>query len=191
MISRNIISPVVEEIALNDEKIVVRQKNNYNFYAGNLILLSNIEKQYGNEPSILSSTFDKYGSKGNIQQYTGQDGLIHSFIWGYADKYPVAEIVGVDYQTAISIVNMNVINSSLPDENLLRIELEKLRQALKDKAIINTYTYSPLVGLTTSTDPSGKISFYEYDQWGRLKVVRDHQGKIVRLFDYQYQSPIQ
>jgi YD repeat-containing protein len=49
------------------------------------------------------------------------------------------------------------------------------------------YTYNPLIGVTSQTDPSGKITYYEYDVFNRLKVIRDINKNIIKQFDYQYQ----
>lgn len=53
-----------------------------------------------------------------------------------------------------------------------------------------SYTYTPLAGITSQADASGKITFYEYDKLGRLVKVRDQDGKILKLHDYQYQQPL-
>lgn len=53
--------------------------------------------------------------------------------------------------------------------------------------LLNTYTYKPLTGMTSKTDPNHKTTFYEYDESGRLKLLRDHQGNIVRNYDYRFQ----
>ncbi|GGB06519.1 RHS repeat protein [Puia dinghuensis] len=58
-------------------------------------------------------------------------------------------------------------------------------------ALMTTYTYSPLVGKTSETDPSGKTLTYEYDGLGRLLHVRDQDGNILKQYDYQYQVGLQ
>ena len=57
-------------------------------------------------------------------------------------------------------------------------------------ALVKTYTYSPLMGMTSETDAAGKSIFYEYDVFGRLKDIKDQNGKILKHFDYQYLQPI-
>ena len=53
-------------------------------------------------------------------------------------------------------------------------------------ALITTYTYKPLAGITSETDPSGRTIFYEYDNFGRLKRVKDEQGNILKEYRYHY-----
>jgi YD repeat-containing protein len=54
-------------------------------------------------------------------------------------------------------------------------------------AMMTTYVYEPLYGLTTSTsDANGIITYYKYDSLGRLIFVRDADQNIVKRYDYQY-----
>ncbi len=55
-------------------------------------------------------------------------------------------------------------------------------------ALMTTYTYDPLYGMTSATDPSGKTTYYEYDGLGRLKLTRDHNKKIANNYFYHYQQ---
>ena len=54
------------------------------------------------------------------------------------------------------------------------------------EAMMTTYTYKPSVGITSETDPSGRIIFYEYDGFGRLKTVKDEDGNILKEHKYNY-----
>ncbi|MEI3797629.1 MULTISPECIES: hypothetical protein [unclassified Chitinophaga] len=59
------------------------------------------------------------------------------------------------------------------------------------EALMNTTTYEPSVGVTSSCDTYGNVTYYEYDLFGRLKVVKDLNGMILKQYDYQYQAPVQ
>lgn len=54
---------------------------------------------------------------------------------------------------------------------------------------ITTYTYKPLVGMTSMTDAKGMTIYYEYDSFGRIKLEKDHLNKVVKSYDYYYKQP--
>lgn len=53
-------------------------------------------------------------------------------------------------------------------------------------ALMTTYTYDPMIGMTSMTDPNGIITKYEYDSFGRLKLVRNNDGKLTGKNYYHY-----
>ncbi|MNZ97578.1 hypothetical protein D3C78_1168210 [compost metagenome] len=55
-------------------------------------------------------------------------------------------------------------------------------------AQITTYTYEPLVGMTSSTDAKGQTTYYVYDGFQRLKWIKDQEGNILKTTDYHYQN---
>jgi len=57
------------------------------------------------------------------------------------------------------------------------------------KAQMVTYTYEPLVGITSMSNAGDQITRYNYDALGRLIYVTDRDGNMLKVFDYQFQSP--
>jgi YD repeat-containing protein len=57
-----------------------------------------------------------------------------------------------------------------------------------ENAEMVTYTYEPGAGTLSSNSADNIISFYEYDALNRLKAVRDQDGNILQLSEYQYQK---
>lgn len=53
---------------------------------------------------------------------------------------------------------------------------------------VTTYTYDPLLGITSSADATSVVTSYEYDEMQRLKFIRDHRGNIVRQYSYYYKQ---
>jgi YD repeat-containing protein len=51
-----------------------------------------------------------------------------------------------------------------------------------------SYTFKPMVGLTSVTDAKGQTNKYEYDIFNRLKQVKDQYGNILKQTDYHYQN---
>ena len=57
-------------------------------------------------------------------------------------------------------------------------------------AQMNTYTYEPLVGMTSEADPNCRIIYYEYDGFNRLNLIRDQDRNIVRQMCYNYAGQV-
>jgi hypothetical protein len=55
-------------------------------------------------------------------------------------------------------------------------------------ALMSTYTYAPLIGMTSQCDPSSRLTYYSYDTMGRLKLIKDQYGNILKRYDYEYQT---
>lgn len=68
------------------------------------------------------------------------------------------------------------------------IQLDELRLYPKSAAVqMSTYTYKPLIGMTSFMDATGLLLKYEYDSSGRLKFIKDFQGNILKMYEYNYQ----
>lgn len=53
---------------------------------------------------------------------------------------------------------------------------------------MTTYTYEPLIGIITQSDINNRINYYEYDAMGRLMLVRDTDGNVVKTLTYYYKN---
>ncbi len=82
------------------------------------------------------------------------------------------------------ISGVGSITLSANDPN---IYVDELRLFPRD-AMMTTYTYDPLVGVITSTDASSQITTYLYDNFGRLRAIKDNGGKVVKTYEYHYKS---
>ncbi|MDC0009580.1 RHS repeat protein, partial [Winogradskyella sp.] len=108
---------------------------------------------------------------------------------------PVAKIENATYTQVSSYVNNiknksnldddRCLDSSSCDEKNLRIALQSLRSNLPN-AMVTTYTYDPLIGVTSITDSKGYTVYYEYDNLHRLVRVKDEDGKIMSENKYHY-----
>lgn len=134
------------------------------------------------------ATFNTYDGKGNILDRSISSRSTETFLWGYNSQYPVAKITGADYNAVKQYITQGVLDLAVSDQ-AVRDEVNKVRTGLP-AALVTSYTYSPLVGVTSETDPTGKTTFYEYDSFGRLKLIKDKAGKIVKQLNYQYQQAI-
>lgn len=52
------------------------------------------------------------------------------------------------------------------------------------KARMSTVTYDPLIGKTSECDQNNRITYYEYDNLGRMRFIKDEKRNIVKMFEY-------
>lgn len=57
-----------------------------------------------------------------------------------------------------------------------------------ENALINTYIYKPLTGVISTTDPKGMTTYYEYDNFQRLKSIKDQNGNVLKSYNYHYKQ---
>jgi len=53
---------------------------------------------------------------------------------------------------------------------------------------MTTYTYTPLLGLTSQCDVSNHPAYFEYDTLGRLRDIKDQDGNVIKTIDYHYKG---
>lgn len=111
----------------------------------------------------------KYDGYGNPVE-TEKDGIPTIYIWGYNGQYLVAEIENATYEQVTEALDGHT-PEDISNEASYSI-FEEFVTGIRDKlplAHVTNYTYAPGVGMTRSTDPSGKTVYYEYDSKGRLE----------------------
>lgn len=67
------------------------------------------------------------------------------------------------------------------------VYIDELRLYPSD-AQMTTYTYDPLIGITSKGSVDGSIDFYDYDGLGQLQDIRDENGNIIKTFEYHYKQ---
>lgn len=144
-------------------------------------------------------TYDLYDDKSNIVQYTEKGLKPTVIIWGYNQTQPIAKIEGISYNSLMALSGVstlvnNAITASNADvdaatEQSLITALINLRSNSNLSGYnITTYTYDPLIGVTSITPPTGIREIYKYDTANRLQSVVDMNGKILKEYQYNYKQ---
>lgn len=139
-----------------------------------------------NGETISETTYEEYDSYGNpvYVKLTGAPDTC--YVWSYKGMYPVAEIKNVTYADLKERLGGDSALKAIQDatsHTAFINRLNALRGTLPD-ALITTYTYKPLVGITSITDPAGRIQTLHYDSAGRLAAVKDDVGSILESYEY-------
>lgn len=53
---------------------------------------------------------------------------------------------------------------------------------------MSTFTYKPLIGLGSKTDNKGSTTFYDYDEFMRLKEVKNQNNQIIQSNSYHFKN---
>lgn len=190
MVSKNILTTPLEEkkfkSVAGDESLLSTMQTTYK-QIGNLLVRDNIMASKGAdtpEPRIL---FNQYDSDANITEQQKAGDASQVFIWGYQKSLPIAKIENATYsQVSSYVANLQTLSDAGSEANLLTA-LTALRGNLPN-AMVTTYTYKPLIGVSSITDPRGETTYYEYDEFNRLKLVKDAQGNILSENQYHYKN---
>ncbi len=95
-------------------------------------------------------------------------------------EFDVDDVKGENFDLKITLANPSRIKFKAD-----YINVDEVRVCPED-AFMTTYTYDPLIGMTSQTNPQGLTTYYEYDDFGRLKYIKDHEGNILEAYDYHY-----
>ncbi|MXN91462.1 hypothetical protein GR160_09495 [Flavobacterium sp. Sd200] len=106
-------------------------------------------------------------TNGNVLQVRKESGINVSYLWGYNGKYPIAMIENADFDSVMAALGT--------DEVAVKqwLTVPANIRTLLPNAMVTTYGYKPLVGVTNVTDPKGYSLYYTYDSFGRLQFVKE------------------
>ena len=141
-------------------------------------------------------SINRYDDAGHVLEISVENGMRISYIWGYDNTRILAKIENVPYESinpihiqtikeASNLDNDHCLESGDCSEKNLRATLNELRVLLPN-AFVTSYTYDPMVGVTSITNPRGQIQYFIYDDFNRLKEVKDADGYILSENEYYY-----
>ncbi|WP_152538414.1 PKD domain-containing protein [Aquimarina macrocephali] len=190
-----------ETIVENSQGTIVSketQLQTFKDWSNNIVLPEFVKTLKGNlnlvNPFENRIQFYEYDYKGNPLEVAKANGSHIVYIWGYQDMYPIARIENATYADVMPYVadlkaksntDIDHCTAATCKEQILREALQNLRDALPN-AMVTTYTYDPLVGISSETDPKGQTTYYKYDDFNRLQYIIDNDDKIVEKINYNY-----
>lgn len=191
MIKRNMIDPVIGQFSYLGTMLLYKSFSPYKI-ENNILVPHYIETAKGNDEMKQEILFDKYDYKGNILDITQKDSQKIVYLWGYGSLLPVVKIEGMSYSEVEQVVGASVILqiSQTTSASILEGHCSSIQTKLLSKgALVTTYAYKPLIGVYSVTDPTGIITYYEYDTHNRLKEVyirENNTKKIIQAYSYAY-----
>jgi YD repeat-containing protein len=198
LIDKHIISSPVKSEVYSGDKIINGKITKYDDYGMPIEIYSyeneNLITKPLHDPGVITTIPGFYIKKVDLRynqntKKLSEQQLINNFIicyiWGYNYTQVIAKIENSNYNDAVSLLGCSI--DAL--QNKTEVELLDIFNTLRadlQEAMITSYTFKPLVGMTSETDPAGKTTHYEYDEFGRLVTIRDQDGKVIKHMDYHY-----
>jgi len=179
-----IATPVIVKSSKNSN-LLSTKVNHYHDFDSNLLLPIKVQSSKSSNPLEDKLLFHRYDDYGNLLEVSKKDGTRVSYLWGYNHTKPTAKIEGASYEEIAVALGISVTDLVNPSGTFVLIN--NLREILP-KAMVTTYAYKPLVGITFMTDPRGYTTRYEYDEFNRLKFVKDAEGNILSENQYNYRT---
>lgn len=138
---------------------------------------------YSNSMNRFIEAYDNYDKYGNVVTLRGLYDNTTIYLWSYHGKYPIAEIKGSTYDKVKSALGGKPELLSEESEPNMK-KMEQLRTLLPH-AQITISAYKQQVGLKYISEPSGRISFFRFDDQGRLKQrFRRGDKRELQLMEY-------
>ena len=178
--------PVAEIVNASESEVAYTSfesdgKGNWSF-SGNVL----------SDPSAITGRRSYNVSNGAITKSTGLSASVYYIVsyWtknasafsitGTQSGYPIAGPTVNGWKLFVhklyGITSVSISGTGFIDE--LRLHPEK--------AQMNSYTFEPLIGMTTKSDANNRISYFDYDAVGRLKIIRDQNLNVRKVFCYNY-----
>ncbi len=188
--------PVYTQNKRNDT-IVGTIQYSYNEFETNMVLPQTIKSAKGQtavENRLVYHDYDAYGNPLEVAQERGSPII---YIWGYNYSKPIAKIANASYigmpaavKTKIDeLVALSNTEITEAEEQTLRDRFEELRNdAYFKEAQLTSFTYDPLIGVTSQTDPKGYTMYYTYDAFNRLEFIKDAEDKLISEYKYHYKN---
>lgn len=184
----------------NPNELTSVQRTNYKNWGSDLVLpelVQSLKGVYNSQTNKLQAriVYEDYYDNGNVKEVSKADGAHIIYIWGYNEQYPIVKVENATFvglpsnvqtviDTAITASNNDI---DIASENDLRTALSNVRYQFPN-SMVTTYTYDPLIGMTSMTDPKGNTVYYEYDAYNRLEYVKDSNLKILSQNKYHYKN---
>lgn len=188
--SKGLYNSIINEKTTRNNTVADEKNYEYTTTTSGNMRVSAVREMINNDPYYqLSSVI--YDAKDNVRQFLKNTDPMTVVLWGYNYQYPVAEIKGLSYTDVMTALGQTLIDrvaAGTPSD----ADMTSIRSTLASKnAMVTTYSYSPLIGMVSSTAPNGIKTCYSYDSWGRLKETYFMDGatkKVIQSYTYHYQN---
>lgn len=182
---KHMLALTLEKNIYKNGTLVDKITNEYKDWGGDLIALQYVKQLNYYEPRIKYENYDSYGNPSRILK----DDLEQStYLWGYKGQRIIAELKGGSFSVLGQALIDRVTKADYPSADDM-----KAIEALRDNVTLvnnrlTTFYYDSALNLSCIIMPNSTKTSYGYDDFGRLSYVKDHNGKIVEAYQYDYKQ---
>ncbi|TSE06384.1 PKD domain-containing protein [Aquimarina algiphila] len=197
LVAQNRITTPVETQSKENTTILGTQVTEFIDWGNGMVLPGITKVAKGGDTPEPRLTYHNYDAQGNPLEVSQVDGRHIMYIWGYNNTQPIAKIDNASY-TGIPAAVTTLINQlkttsdtedTATEETTMRTLFKNLREhAYFANAQISGYTYDPLIGVTSMTNPQGQTAYYRYDDMNRMQYALDQDQHVVQQVRYNYQG---
>lgn len=177
------VGQIVRHRRVQEGKEILAQ-NNFGIFEGR-VQVSSVETNTGHDhTNEVRVRYHHYDKKGNPVCVSYEGGPKIVYLWGYNYEYPIAMIENAALEEVLAALEMSydtLAAGLYPNMN----KVNGLRTVLKG-ALITTYTYKPMIGAVSVTDPAGRKTGYTYDTFQRLFQIKNESGMILNEHRYHF-----
>ncbi|MBQ4805412.1 RHS repeat protein [Aquimarina sp. MMG015] len=184
IIKNRVATPLKITVTKNDFPLS-NQETSYREWSSNIISPEYIKSSKNENVLENRLQYYDYDDQGNPLEVSKADGAHISYIWGYNKQYPVAK---VENATRAEIEALSGFGADFHTGSGGLTAVQETRLRSLPNAMVSTYLYEPLIGVTSMTDPRGYTMTYHYDEFNRLKFVKDADGNLVSENQYNYKN---
>ncbi|WP_146133151.1 hypothetical protein [Arcticibacter pallidicorallinus] len=194
MVSRHILDKKVQTDTYTGALKTESHRVNYHDWGSGILAPISEDLKVGGNDYERRLEYGGYDNQGNLLSVSKTRGPKICYVYSYSGQYPVAKIENAEYSNVVSALSgasqvewfRNLVS---PSAQQVKDFLAPLHTALPN-AMITVYTYKSSVGMTSETDVKGRTTYYDYDGFGRLQRIRNHEDQVIKQFCYNYAGQV-
>lgn len=188
MVKRNIIRPVVKKGYTRKGEYLGIETPYSSPYADVFQPECAVISRAASEEGEVRITY-LYDDYGRLRQETkdGKESVV--YLYGYDNQHIIACIENATYaEVEAKLGGKAAVNEIASAHVPFMTGIDQLRTSLP-LAHVTSYTYTPLVGIASITNPTGLTTYYEYDSLGRLVktyLLNGNRQEVIGKNEYHY-----
>ncbi len=148
------------------------------------------------DKDVLPSYYTRYNTilynstTKRVVEIENENSIKTAYLWAYNSQFPIAEITNATYssvETALTATSIQNMWNNYPNISEVNSFISSLKSNPSfSKSLFKSYSFDPLTGVNAQSNVNSMNTFFTYDFIGRLILVRDHFGKILKQYCYNY-----